>query len=83
MEPPEAIFQGNVIPNYPGHIQIIWFADETHLTRQKSDPTDPDYPGHPTHLQRCTQAYLTFSHFLELIEPYTQRDSYKGVTAIL
>jgi len=24
-----------------------------------------------------------FPHFLQLIEPYTQRDSYKGVTAIL
>ena len=38
---------------YLGHIQIIYFVDETHLTHQKSDPTDPDCPGHPTHFQPC------------------------------
>ena len=36
---------------YPGHIQIIQFVDETHLTLQKSDPSDPHCPGHPTHFQ--------------------------------
>ena len=35
----------------PGHMQIIYFADETHLTHQKSDPSDADSPGHPTHFQ--------------------------------
>ena len=25
--------------------------DETHLTHQKSDPSDPHCPGHPTHFQ--------------------------------
>ena len=27
------------------------FEDEAHLTHQKSDPSDPDCPGHPTHFQ--------------------------------
>ena len=25
-------------------------ADETHLTLQNSDPSDPDCPGHTTHI---------------------------------
>ena len=33
------------------HIQIIYFADETHLTHQKIDPIDPGSLGHPTHFQ--------------------------------
>ena len=35
----------------PGHIQMIQFVDETHLTQQKGNPSDPDSPGHPTHFQ--------------------------------
>ena len=34
-----------------GRIQIILFVDETHLTHQKSDPSDPDCLGYLTHFQ--------------------------------
>ena len=39
--------------------QIIQFADETHLTHQKSDPSDPDCLGHLTHFQPwCVCVYV-------------------------
>ena len=46
---------------YSGHIQ---FADETHLTLQKSDPSDPDCPGYPTHFQPCNLPLIIISRDL-------------------
>ena len=46
---------------YLGHIQINLFVDETHLTHQKSDPSDPYYLGHSTHFQPCCRAsYISY-----------------------
>ena len=60
----------------PGHIQIIQFADETHLTQQKSNPIDPDSPGHLTHFQPYTADFAGLHAVLQLSRTYKLHPSY-------